>query len=174
MFTQEDQEKSLRRQNEAGDAQAAHCDRNQMRGQVANEARQVGGCGKKDCAEGVGAKQKDGEKEAHCGDSRSEERAPLDRESREYKDVEQVREEQVPDEDRDRSDGYEGIHDVEIVVGYLRPEWPPSGEVIGREEVNSDAKTRERNRVGDLKHAGLGMPVVCGGFIVKEAREEMA
>ncbi len=128
MFAEQDQQKSLRSQNEAGDAQAAHGDRDKMRGEMASEAGQVGGGGKEYRAQRVRAEQEDAEEKADCGNSRGEESAALDRERREHEDIEQVRKEKVPDEDRDRSDGYEGIHDIEIVVATCDQKGRPPGK----------------------------------------------
>src|SRR5271170_1757571 len=145
-----------------------------MRKEVTSQTGQVSGGGKEDRAEGVDAKQKDGEKKAHGSDSRREKSAALNREGREHEDVEQVGEKEVPDEDRDRSDGHKGIHDVEVVVGYLRPEGTPSGKVIWREEIDCHTRTRQRDRVGNLERAGLGLFFTIAGFALEEAREKVA
>jgi hypothetical protein len=93
--------------------------------------------------------------------------------NRKDKDIDKIREEEVPLIDSGGAHHNEGVHDIEVVVSNLRPEgamqriWRKS--MVGRKQEESHQQARDSDGATNLHHA-LGLVVVGGKqLVVKKA-----
>src|SRR5260370_23473081 len=98
--------------------------------------------------------------------------------NRKDKDIHKIGEEEIPLKDRSCAHDDEGVHDIEVVVSDLSPEWPRhwirGKGMVGREEEERDQQARDGDGATDLHHA-LGFIVVgAEELVVKKAVEDVS